>query len=274
MSFIAAAVIVGGASVASAALNRGKGGSVKGYAEPESSKEARKKILDIADKPSSGIPLQQIADFSPEEQAAIDMAMEFMRDNTGNVTIDKAIDLATQLATQKVDMNSKEVQGIIQEVRKTGDLAINRIGRGLQLQGTLSTTAGRDIIGRSISETENRTAASLSPLFSQMRAQNLQATSLLPSLVGQKTGQTQSRIATGGAAGAMVTNLQQRIKDAMFQRESDQFNWETTGKASISGMLLQKPLPYVSEGGPSGLSKAVSAGKDISALLAMVAGAA
>jgi len=240
--------------------------------EPKSSLDARTGIEGISKISSEGIPLQQIADFSPEEQAAIDMAMEFMRDNTGNVTIDKAIDLATQLATQKVDMNSKEVQGIIQEVRKTGDLAINRIGRGLQLQGTLSTTAGRDIIGRSISETENRTAGALSPLFSQMRAQNLQATSLLPSLVGQKAGLTQSRIATGGAAGAMVTNLQQRINDAMFQRKTDQFAWDTAGKASISNLLLQKPYPYVSEGGPSGLSKAVSVGRDIVSIGSMLSG--
>ena len=267
-----AAIGAGGSYLAS--KGKGKGESISGYSEPATSATARRDIAEIAKTSAEGIPLQQIADFSPEEQAAIDMAMEFMRDNTGNVTIDAAIDLATQLAAQKVDMNSPEVQGIIQEVRKTGDLAINRIGRGLQKQGTLSTTAGRDILARSVSETEKATAASLSPLFQSMRSQNLQATGLLSSLTGQKAGLTQSRIGVGGAAGAMVTDLQQRINNALQNRRQQQFEFETTGKASIANLLLQKPLPYVSEGGPSGLSKALSTGRDIAGAVSVIGGLA
>ena len=44
------------------------------------------------------------------------------------------------------------------------------------------------------------------------------------------------------------------------------------GKANIAGLLLQKPLPYVSEGGPSGLSKALSTGRDIAGVLSIMGG--
>lgn len=235
--------------------------------EPQTSKAARERIAEISQISGEGIPLREIAEFSELELQAIELAGEFMRDATGEITIDKAIEVATQIAQQKIDMNTPEIQGIIQEVRKSGDLALNRIGRALQQQGTLSTTAGRDILGRSIGETEKATAAALSPLLQSFRAQRLQATSLLPGLVGQKAGITKGRMATGAAAGGAVSGLQQRISDALFLRKQKQFAWQTTGQAEIAGMLLQTPQAVISGGGPGGLAGLVGGVSDITSLL-------
>ena len=195
------------------------------FKEPKSSLEARERIAGIAQISAERIPGQEIAPLSELEQQAIDLAGEFLRDATGEITIDKAIEVASQIAEQKIDLNSPEIQGVIQEVRKSGDLELNRIGRALQKQGTLSTAGGRDILGRSIAETERATAAAVSPLLTAFRGQRLQAASLLPSLVSQKAGTTTGRIATGAAAGGVVRDLQQRINDAIFNREQQKFSF-------------------------------------------------
>ncbi len=237
------------------------------FFEPVRSREAAKKIATIAETSPEGIPLRGIAEFSELEQQAIALAGEFLRDDTGEITVDRAIDVAVQIAEQKIDLNTPEIQGIIQEVRKTGDLALNRIGRQLQATGTLSTTAGRDIIGRSISETELRTAGALQPILADFRSRRLQATSLVPNLVGTKAGITAGRIGVGQAAGEVQRNLRQRIKDAIFARKSAMFEFETTGRTDILSTLLVNPIPVVKAGGPSELSKIVGVTKQISSLI-------
>lgn len=215
------------------------------WTEPQSSLDARSRIEASATTSAGQIPLQGVADFSPEEQKALDLAMEFMQDETGSVTIDRAIDVATQIAEQGFDINSPEVRGLVAEIRKTGDFALNRIGRQLENTGGFSSSGGRDILGRSVSDTENRTAAALIPLMLGTKTNQLNAANLTGSLVGQKrTGQL-TRIATGSAAGESITNLQQRIQDAIFQRKQSQFDFNTAGRANINSLLLQSPFGTV-----------------------------
>ncbi len=233
------------------------------FSEPETSKAARKRIEAISQISPSGIPQQGIAPFSELEQQAIALAGEFLRDDTGEITVDRAIDVTVQIAEQKIDLNTPEIQGIIQEVRKTGDLALNRIGRQLQATGTLSTTAGRDIIGRSISETELRTAGALQPILADFRGKRLQAASLVPNLVGTRTGLTTGRIGVGAAAGELQRNLAQRIKDALFVQKQKQFDFSTTGQASIASLLLQSPQQVITGGGPTGAGNLLGAASDI-----------
>lgn len=232
--------------------------------EPKTSEEARLQIQKIA-QTKAQVPGQQIAGFSQLEQQAIDLAGEFLRDPSGEISIDKAIAVATQIAEQKIDINSPEIQAVIKEVRKSGDEALNRVGRQLQKQGTLSTSQGRDVTGRLIGDIESSTVAALAPLLSDFRSQRLQATSLLPNLVGQKAGITVSRIATGQQAGALITDLQQRIKNAVFNRKLQQFEFETTGKADIASLLLQNPTQVVLPGEQGILGRFANVGADLAA---------
>ena len=243
------------------------------FVEPAFSAESRGEVFKIAkETDTADIPLQGVSELTDLEQQAVDLAGEFMRDSSGEVTIDKAIAVATEIAERQIDLNSPEIQGIIQEVRKTGDLALNRIGRQLQKQGSLSTTAGRDIAGRSISETENRIAGVLQPILSNFRAQRLNATSLLPGLVGSKSGTTQNRIATGANAGGLIRSIQDRIKEALFNRESSVFDFNTVGRANLFSSLIKTPQAVVTAGGPSELSKIAGVTKDISSIGALLAG--
>ncbi len=244
------------------------------FVEPQTSIDARKRIEAISQTDPSGIPGREIAPLSELEQQAIQLAGEFLRDPSGEVSIDKAIDVATQIAEQKIDLNAPEIQGIIQEVRKSGNLELNRISRQLQATGTLSTTAGRDIIGRSISETELRTAGALQPILAEFRGRRLQAASIIPNLVGQRAGLTAGRIGVGAAAGEATRSLQQKIKDAIFNRESAMFEFGTTGQASIASLLLQSPTTTISGGGPSELQKIAGVTSDIASIGGSLSGIA
>lgn len=236
------------------------------FVEPQTSVEARKRIEAASKVSPEGIPLQEIAGLSDLEKQAFDLAEQFLQDDTGEITIDKAIDVATQISQQGFDVSSPQVQGIIQEIRKTGDLALNRIGRQLQIRGVASTTAGRDIAGRSIAETELRTAGALSNLATSFKAQRLQATSLLPNLVAQRAGQTAGRIGVGAVAGEAQRSLQQRILDATFRRKASQFEFGTVGQSNIARLLLQSPTPVVTGGGPSELQKIAGVTSDIASI--------
>lgn len=242
--------------------------------ESRQSKEAKKRLLKIAETPETDITRRQIAGLSDLEKQAFDLAEQFLQDDTGEITIDKAIEVATQMAERQVDFNDPEIQGIIQEVRKTGDLALNRIGRGLQLQGAASTTAGRDVLGRSIKETELATAGALSPILDRFRSLKLGATSLLPSLVTQKAGTTQGRIQTGAAAGGVISGIQQRIKDALFTQQQQQFEFKTFGRADILGGVTSSPQVITKLGGPSEAEKILSAGQQTAGLVSLAGQAA
>jgi hypothetical protein len=242
------------------------------FREDPTSKAARLRIEAASQVSPEEIPLQEIAGFSELEQQAFELAGEFLRDATGEISIDKAIEVATEISQQGFDVSSPQVQGIIQEIRKTGDLALNRIGRQLQLRGAASTTAGRDIAGRSIAETELATAGALSTLATNFKAQRLQATNLLSDLVARKAGVTTGRIGVGAAAGEAQRSLQQRIFDAMFQREQKKFDFSTIGQSSIASLLLQTPTPVITGGGPSELQKIAGVTSDIASIGGSVAG--
>lgn len=236
------------------------------FIEPKTSVEARKRIEEISKTSPEGIPLQEIAGFSELEQRAFSLAEQFLSDTSGEEATNEAIDLASRIVNQEIDLNTTEIQGIIQEVRKTGDLALNRIGRQLQTRGVVSTSAGRDILARSITETEKATAGALSPLLADFRRQRLGAASLLPNLVAQRAGQTVGRIGIGAAAGEAQRGLQQRILDATFQRKREMFEFGTTGQANIASLLLQSPTTLITGGGPSGLQQLTSNVSDIASL--------
>ena len=236
------------------------------FSEPQTSLDARKRIEAISQISAEGIPLQEIAGFSDLENQAFALAEQFLQDDTGEITIDKAIDVATQIAEQRIDLNTTEIQGIIQEVRKSGDLALNRIGRQLQSRGVASTSAGRDITGRAIGDIERSTAAALSPLLANLRQQRLGAANLLPNLVAQRSGQTIGRIGVGAATGEAQRGLQQRILDAQFTRSGRQFEFETTGRANIAALLLQDPTAVIKAAGPSEIGKIANVTSDIASI--------
>lgn len=89
---------------------------------------------------------------------------------------------AKELA-QPVDIFSlPEVQGTISEARRSGDLLANRLARSLQTAGNLTSTPGRDILGRAVTDVEKSIAASLGTFASEERSRRARLIPQLESL--------------------------------------------------------------------------------------------
>lgn len=192
MSFIAAALITGGAGVGIAALSKkGGGGGGVSYPELPQSKEAiesRKRLFEFASGEPPEVPLRKIAPLPPRTEER---------------------DIARQTAKELIQPQDifalPEVQGIIQEATVRGNLLANRLGRGLQSAGAFTTTPGRDVLGRVVTDVQKNLASSLAPFAMEERARRR---GLIPVLEG--LGLTEEERARG---------FSQAELDALFEKE-------------------------------------------------------
>ena len=205
MSFIAAAAIIGGAGVGAAALSRKSGGGGVGFEQVPETKEAtaaRKRLFQMATGPLPEIPRRGVAPLPPiteERQLARTTAKELI---------------------QPQDIFAlPEVQGIIQEATLRGDLLANRLGRSLQAAGSLTSTPGRDILGRAVTDVQKNLASSLAPFAAEERRRR---TGLIPVL--EALGLTEEERGRG---------VTQAELDALFQQLSTETQLPFT---------FQKPL--------------------------------
>ncbi|KKN73165.1 hypothetical protein LCGC14_0403380 [marine sediment metagenome] len=184
-------------------------------------KKARTRLEELAEGPPPDVPRRGIAAPGPlgEERTL-------------------ARETAKELA-QPVDIFSlPEVQGIIFEATKRGDLLANRLGRSLQAAGTLTSTPGRDVLGRAVTDVEKSITASLAPFASEERARRR---SLIPVLEG--LGLTEELRAQG---------FSQDELDALFQQETTESQQlQTFTIPLLQSIIGQQPgvLPIISGGG-------------------------
>ncbi|KKN74437.1 hypothetical protein LCGC14_0390570 [marine sediment metagenome] len=124
--------------------------------------ESRKRLFELATGEPPEVPRQKIAPLPPRTEER-----------------DIARTTAKELIQPTDFMSLPEVQGIIQEARVTGDLLANRLSRMLQASGNLTSTTGRDVLGRAVTDVQKSLASSLAPFASEERARR---TSLIPVL--------------------------------------------------------------------------------------------
>lgn len=186
---------------------------------------ARARLEEIAAGPLPEVPLQGVAPLQPlgeERQLARSTAKELI---------------------QPMDFLSlPEVQGIIQNTVEKGDLLANRLGRMLQTAGSLTSTPGRDILGRTVKEVEGNIAAALAPFAAEERARR---TSLIPVLEG--LGLTQED---------RIRGVEQAGLTAQFQQETTQSNQIQNFLIPLLERIiaLQPGLqPIIQSGGSGGL---------------------
>ena len=133
----------------------GGGGDAEFQTAPQSkeAKFAREELMKIYKDGAPDVPLREIQDLAPmsaERTQARDKAMEF---------------------SQGQDIFSlPEVQGIIHEANQTGNLLSNRLGRAMQKSGNFTSTPGRDVLGRAVTDVQKSLSASLAPFASQERS--------------------------------------------------------------------------------------------------------
>ncbi len=145
------------------------GGGTSSVPQTPGAKKARTKLEEIAFGELPEIPLRQIA--APGELG---------EERT------LARETAKELAAPVDIFSLPEVQGIIESVTRKGNLLANRLGRILQKSGTLTSSPGRDILGRSVSQVQGELATSLAPFATRERERR---TNLIPLL--EKLGLTE-----------------------------------------------------------------------------------
>ena len=79
-------------------------------------------------------------------------------------------------------LSAPDVQALIQETIAQGNLLTNRVGRALQASGNITSTPGRDVLGRTVKQIEQSIVARLSPFAESARGRKLEAAKLLEGL--------------------------------------------------------------------------------------------
>lgn len=228
MSFVAAALIGGGAMVGSTILGKGGGGvDMKQVPETEAAKKARAKLLEMAEGPLPKIPTRGIApapEMTEERQLARTTAKEMV---------------------QPQDIFSlPEVQGIIQEATTAGNLLANRLARALQASGNITSSPGRDVLGRAVTDVQKSIASSLAPFAMEERGRRA---SMIPLLEGM--GLTEEERGRG---------ISQAELDALFEKMATETQLPMTFRAPLLQSIIgsQPPvLPIIQGQQPSAISQ-------------------
>lgn len=234
--YIWPAIIAGGSLLGAAAIGKGGGGGgIQTIPQTEEAKKARKKIFALAEGEPPDIPLRKIAPLQPmteERQLARETAKGAL------------------VPTEQGDFLSlPEVQGIILEATQKGNLLANRLGRMLQTSGSLTSTPGRDVLGRVVTDVQKNIASSLAPFASEQRgrafAERGRIQNLIPVLEGlglteelRKRGFTQEQL------------------DALFSQEYETSKQlETFTIPLLQSIIGQQPGAMVMPQKPSAISE-------------------
>lgn len=225
MSFVAASIIGGVATLGSSLINKGGGSSVS-YSRPPESKEvteARRLLFDLATRevPSGSGTGEQ----GPEGfwgrilQAGKEPTTTRVIREPPDVPLREVAPLEPMGEERKVARETAldlikpqdffalpEVQGIILEAREAGNLLTNRLGRMLQASGNITSTSGRDVLGRAVTDVQKRLAASLAPFAAEDRARRER---LIPEL--ERLGLTEELRKQGWSQDQL---------DALFEKET------------------------------------------------------
>jgi hypothetical protein len=155
--------------------------------QSEEAKFARDELMKIYKQGVPDVPLQGTAQLQPmgeERIMARDTAMEF--------------------AEGKDIMDLPEVQGIIHTTVQQGNLMANRLGRAMQKSGNFTSTPGRDVLGRAVSDVQKELAGRLAPFGN---AERQRQAAMIPLL--EKLGLTEE---------TMTMGVEQKEMDAAFNK--------------------------------------------------------
>lgn len=204
----------------------GGGESSVSFKKVPQSKEAikaRRELFGLAFGEPPDVPRQQIAPLPPitEERTL-------------------ARETAKELAQPQDIFSLPEVQAIIFETKQAGDLLANRLGRALQASGNITSTTGRDVLGRAVTDVQKSLTSSLAPFAAEERRRR---TSLIPVL--ESLGLTQEERERG---------FSQAELNALFQQEfAESQQLQSFTIPLLRSVIQDQPAqqPVVTPGSPS-----------------------
>lgn len=222
--------------------------------------EAREFLRGQISAGTPDFPVRQIADLSDLEQTAISLATEFA--NAG-VPADRrlTIDELTRIITGPTDVTKlPEVQAIINEVINEGNLIANRVGRGLRLSGNLSSSSGRDVLGRTVTDIMQALTSTLGGFAEGERGRKLSALELLENITRAGQSDVINRIQTASQAGQTPRQIEQSKLDATTTARLQEILFPTGNLLPVAQTILgNEPGIVLSGGGPSIFSQIASA---------------
>lgn len=232
------------------------------WVEPAESREARRRLLELGQE-SVAYPTRQIADLSEMELQVEQQTRDIMERGPSGAR-QQALDVALEQATTPIDVaNMPELQAIFNQIREQGSLEANRLGRSLQIRGTIGTTGGRDMLGRSLSDVYQRLMREAAPYLSEARQMRSQSVRDVTNIVGQQQTAEAGRLGLGAAIGA----LRRSIEDARFGADYETALNNIAHRFQIQPRILQSvltnPETYIRGGGPSEMQKISSAARQI-----------
>lgn len=208
--------------------------------ESKSAKEARARLETISKGAFPDIPLQGVAGLpDPTEETLLARGA--------------AKDLLKPTEQQDI-FSLPEVQGLILKAREEGNLLANRLGRSLQTTGAATSTTGRDVLGRAVSDVESRIAGTLAPFAEGQRnrafADVQRRQNLIPLL--SQMGLTQE---------SREQAVEQGKLDALFRKEFGESRQTQEFLIPLLQFLVNSQpaqIPFVQAAGP-GLLEQISA---------------
>jgi hypothetical protein len=177
------------------------------------------------------LPLQKTAGLTAQGQSAIDQISDIQANGISG--LDDATKLASDYANNTTDiMSLPEVQGLFKQINEAGSLESNRLGRTLQLSGSASSSKGRDVLGRNVTDTQQKLAASISPFIESERDRRYNAISLLAGLSEQ---QSTLPINLGLTADSTLRDIQNQKYAADYNQQLFPYNTQAGIASNILG---------------------------------------
>lgn len=140
-------------------------------------------------------PTRRIAPATETERFGFDLLGDYAR--TVPEGYELGGELAKKWATTPVDVTKiPEFRGVLNKIIEQGQLETGRLGRGLQRTGMATSSPGRDILGRSITGTQERMVGALAPFAEAERGRQFGAISLVGQFAEAEDRAVQERLAS------------------------------------------------------------------------------
>ena len=199
------------------------------------------------------IPRQQIAGLSPAEQQAQESLSQLLgMPPTGEGFAAASSELMRTVGG--IDITQDPFFGAAaQTALEAGQLETNRVGRGLQLTGNLSSTSGRDVLGRSVAQTQSNILNTLAPFAEAERGRQFAAAGQLAGLDALSQDLLLNQINAGATVGAQPRLIEQATADAEFRQQLQQVLFPFDVQAGIASNLVSGGGQFatISGGDPS-----------------------
>lgn len=189
-------------------------------------------------------PQRQVAGAGALEQLAGQLTQGYMTAGPSDA-YSTALAEATKTATTPVDVaNMPEYQALLNRIGAYGQTEANRLQRGNILTGNPSwrSTAGRDVLGRSVTETQERMMAAAVPFLQQARSEKQQAVEQLGQLEQMGQARTLSQISAGSQVGQMLRTIDQAKLEAEYQNLMDPLRFRYETQPGVAGVAAGVPF--------------------------------